>query len=93
MKLSDRYPVKTVSDLYRNAAGDPAGHESHGGHGGHGGGHHWMMMVCCIPMIVIAVALVATGVVGVGFIFVALMCTAMMWFMMRAMGDMGRGGQ
>jgi hypothetical protein len=59
------------------------------GHGGHGG-HGWMMIICCIPMLVIAVALVATGVAGIGFLFVALMCTAMMVAMMRAM-DHGSG--
>ena len=55
------------------------------------GGHGWLMIACCIPMLVIAVALAATGVVGVGFIFVALMCTAMMALMMRGMspGDSG----
>ena len=59
-------------------------HHAHGGmtHAGHG----WMMIACCIPMLIIAIALVATGVVGAGFIFVAVMCTAMMWLMMRAMG-------
>ncbi len=51
------------------------------GHGGHG----WMMIACCIPMLVIAVALVATGAVGVGWLFAALMCTAMMAMMMRGM--------
>ena len=56
------------------------------GHRGHG----WMMMICCIPMLVIAVALVATGTVGVGFIFAALLCTAMMAAMMRAI-DHGSG--
>jgi len=30
-------------------------------------------------------SLVATGVVGAGFIFAAVMCTAIMWLMMRAM--------
>jgi Flp pilus assembly protein TadB len=55
------------------------------GHGGHG----WMMIVCCIPMLVIAVVLVATGVAGAGFIFVAIMCTAMMWLMMRGMSGSG----
>jgi hypothetical protein len=29
--------------------------------------------------------LVATGIVGAGFIFAAVMCTAIMWLMMRAM--------
>ena len=51
-------------------------------HGGHG---HWLMIACCIPMLVIAIVLVATGVANAGFIFAAIMCTAMMWMMMRAM--------
>ncbi|MGE0309461.1 MAG: hypothetical protein AB7Q27_27300 [Acidimicrobiia bacterium] len=38
-------------------------------------------------MLVIAVVLVATGVVGVGFIAVAIACTAMMALMMRGMHD------
>lgn len=54
--------------------------EKHG-HAGHG----WLMIACCIPMLAIAVALVATGVVGFGFIFVALACTVMMAVMMRGM--------
>jgi hypothetical protein len=58
---------------------DVQGGMSHAGHG-------WMMIVCCIPMLIIAAALVAAGVVGVGFIFAAVMCTAMMAIMMRAMG-------
>ena len=69
-----------------------AGHTgmSHQGHGGmNHGAHHWMMIACCIPMIVIAIALVATGVVGAGFLIVALGCLAMMWMMMRVMGGMG----
>lgn len=56
--------------------------------GGHG---HWMMVACCIPMLVIAIVLVATGVAGAGFIFVAIMCTAMMWMMMRGMSQGGDG--
>jgi len=32
--------------------------QSHPGHGG----HSWLMNACCIPMLVIAVALVVTGV-------------------------------
>ena len=66
----------------QEAAGLPAEHVGHGaGHGKHG----WMMIACCIPMLAIAIALVATGVVGVGFIFIALICTAMMAMMMRGM--------
>jgi Flp pilus assembly protein TadB len=53
-------------------------------------GHSWMMIACCIPMLIIAVVLAATGVVGVGFIFVALACAAMMALMMRGMGS-GKG--
>ena len=79
----------TAPDRYRMT------HEEHASHGGPSGmdhgGHHWMMIACCIPMIIIAVTLVATGVVGAGFIFVALACTAMMWMMMRAMGGMDHG--
>ncbi|GAA3164406.1 hypothetical protein GCM10010531_15810 [Blastococcus jejuensis] len=41
-----------------------------------------MMIACCIPMLVIAVALVATGVAGPGFLVVAVLCTAMMALMM-----------
>jgi hypothetical protein len=56
------------------------------------GGHGWMMIACCIPMLVIAIALAAAGVVGFGFILIALMCTVMMAMMMRGMshGDDGR---
>ena len=61
--------------------GTAAGDSGHGGHGGHG----LMMLVCCIPMIVLAVALVATGVAGSGAIVGALLCTAMMAVMMLAM--------
>lgn len=58
-------------------------------HDEHGGGHsHWMMVACCVPMIVIAIALVATGVVGAGFLLVAVGCLLMMALMMGAM--MGR---
>jgi hypothetical protein len=49
------------------------------------GRHGWMMIACCIPMLVIAIVLVATGVANAGFILAAVMCTAMMWMMMRAM--------
>jgi hypothetical protein len=46
----------------------------------------WMMIVCCIPMIVIAVALVASGAVSPGFLLVAIMCVGMMALMMGGMG-------
>ncbi|QUW85877.1 hypothetical protein SMIR_40995 (plasmid) [Streptomyces mirabilis] len=64
--------------------------DSHGAHGNHGG-HGWMMLACCIPMILIAVALVATGVVGVGWLLVAFTCVALMALIMRATSG-GDGG-
>ena len=76
-------------------------HESHETHetpmqedkraeGGHG---RWMMIACCVPMLAIAGVLVVTGVVGAGFLLVAVMCTVMMAMMMGAMGgDGGHGG-
>jgi hypothetical protein len=63
------------------SAGAPSGHGRHG----------WMMIACCIPMLLIAIVLVATGVASAGFILVAIMCTAMMWMMMRGMS--GSGGR
>lgn len=61
------------------------GHEPGGGGHGKHGGHGLMMIVCCIPMLVIAGLLVLTGVAGSGIILVALLCTAMMAAMMFAM--------
>ena len=67
---------------FRSRTTEPAGTgQHHGGHRGHG----WMMIACCIPMVAIAVILVATGVAGPGFLFVALGCTAMMALMMSGM--------
>ena len=59
------------------------------------GGHGLMMIACCIPMLAIAIVLVAAGVVGASFIFVAVACTAMMALMMRGMnhGGMNHEGQ
>ena len=61
-----------------------------GVHRGHG---RWMMIACCIPMLIIAVVLVATGVVGFGFILVAVACTAMMALMMGGMSGGGHGSR
>ena len=57
-------------------------------HEGHGG-HSWLMIACCIPMIVIAVALVVTGVAPAGLVFAAIACTVMMALMMRGMDHGG----
>jgi len=54
------------------------------------GGHGWMMIACCIPMLIIVGALAATGVVSGVFLVYAIACTAMMAMMMRGMG--GHGG-
>jgi hypothetical protein len=67
----------TYDQDMRPAADDAAGKGK--------GGHSWMMIACCIPMLVIAFALVATGVVGPGFVFAAIACTVMMAMMMRGM--------
>lgn len=53
------------------------------------GGHGWMMIACCIPMLAIAVLLVATGVVNPGFLIFAVGCTVMMALMMRGMNHGG----
>lgn len=56
---------------------------------GRQGGHSWMMIACCVPMLVIAVVLVVTGVADLGFLVVALACTVMMAVMMRGIGHGG----
>ena len=50
-----------------------------------------MMLACCIPMIAIAVVLVATGLAGSGALLGALLCVVMIAAMMFAMpGGHGR---
>ena len=64
-------------------------HRTHEVHPDHDTGHRnhgWMMIVCCIPMLAIAIILVATGVLSAGFLLLAVGCTAMMALMMRGMG-------
>jgi hypothetical protein len=51
-----------------------------------------MMIACCIPMLVVVAALVATGTVGIGFVLAAAMCVAMMALMMHAMFGSARAG-
>lgn len=54
--------------------------------GGDRGGHkHWLMLACCVPVVVIAIALVATGVVSAGLLVAAVACMAMMGAMMFLM--------
>lgn len=59
-------------------------HSHHDHQGGHGG-HRWMMIACCIPMLLVVAALVITGVAGAGAIVFAGVCLLAMWLMMRAM--------
>ena len=49
-------------------------------------GHRWMMLACCIPMLLVVIALVATGVASASAIVYALACVAMMGVMMAGMG-------
>ena len=82
-------PPRALLPLGRN----DLGHEHAAGHNGHGadsrGGHGWMMIACCIPMLLIAVLLVVTGAASVGFLGAAIACTVMMALMMRAMDSGG----
>ncbi|WP_156665471.1 hypothetical protein [Rhodococcus phenolicus] len=55
------------------------------GTGGHGR-HRWMMLACCVPMLIIAGALVLTGSASVGGLVFALACAAMMAMMMFSPG-------
>jgi len=48
-------------------------------------GHRLMMIACCIPMLAIAILLVATGAASPGFLLFAIGCTVMMTVMMRGM--------
>ena len=48
-------------------------------------GPRLMMLACCVPMLLIAFALVASGTAGAGAILFALLCAAMMAAMMFAM--------
>ena len=57
----------------------------------HRGGHGLMMIACCIPMLVIAGILVATGVASPAFLVIAVGCTLMMAMMMGGMGHGGGG--
>ena len=65
------------------------GHTEHGHteHGGGHGGHGWMMLICCIPMLLIAVGLMVSGAASPGILVPAILCTVMMALMMRAGAD------
>jgi hypothetical protein len=58
----------------------PSGHE----HARKGRHSRLMMLACCVPMLLIGV-LVWLGGAGIGFLLVAVVCTAMMAMMMGGM--------
>jgi hypothetical protein len=50
--------MKTDHEVARDLGRPPSDGSGHGGPGGSGhGGHGWMMVACCIPMLIIAVVL------------------------------------
>lgn len=49
----------------------------------------WLMIACCVPMLAIAIALVAAKVVSPGFLLVAVVCVVAMAVMMRGMNHGG----
>ena len=51
--------------------------------------HHWAMVACCVPMLSLAVGLLAAGVVSPAFMVGAVVCALMMALMM---GGMHRSG-
>ncbi|MBC2644868.1 MULTISPECIES: hypothetical protein [unclassified Rhodococcus (in: high G+C Gram-positive bacteria)] len=74
----------TDEDRREPYVGDSSDPEDQGA-GGHSR-HRWMMIACCIPMLVVAVALIVTGTVGIGGVVFALACLGMMAAMMFSMG-------
>lgn len=48
-------------------------------------GHRWMMLACCVPMLIIVGALFATGAASTGLIAFAAVCVGMMALMMFMM--------
>ena len=77
--------MKQLETDTRAPDSQPGSQPKEGGHRGHG---RWMMVACCVPMLLIATIAVAAG-AGVGFLVIAVMCTLMMAAMM---GGMSHGG-
>jgi len=68
----------------------PHEHDPDAPEGGEGkrGHSRWLMIACCVPMLAIAGIIALSG-AGLGFLIIAVMCTAMMAAMM---GGMSHGG-
>ena len=73
----DEHPLSVEPTAPDDLAGRPTAQGGHGGHGGHG----LVMMLMCVPMLLIAGLLVATGVAGAGVLVFAVLCMAMMFMM------------
>jgi hypothetical protein len=81
-----------MTAVRRDTAARPRGPGQEPGQG-HSHGHGWMMIACCIPMLVIAVILVATGLASPVFLAAAVGCTLMMALMMGGMSHGGGDGR
>lgn len=52
-----------------------------------------MMLICCIPMLLIAVGLMVSGAASPGILVPAILCTLLMALMMRGMPGHGSDGR
>ena len=77
------HPIRDLSPNPPPETGHTPGspQTSHSAHGA----HRWMMLICCIPMVVIVALLVVSGAAGSGTVLWALGCVAMMAAMMFMM--------
>jgi hypothetical protein len=84
MSPTETDPRVTEKAVMSHDGTDPsaAGGEKHG----HRGHSHWMMIACCVPMLLVAVFLLAGG-IGLAALIPFVFCAAMMVVMMRVMGD------
>jgi hypothetical protein len=88
--------MSQMSAETEKAAATPAPDSHAGGdatHAEHRKGHghsHWMMIACCVPMVLVAVFLLAGG-AGLAAFAPALLCAAMMGLMMLGMSRLHRG--
>lgn len=48
-------------------------------------GHRWLMLACCVPMLVIVAVLLISGTAGIGAVVFAVVCVGIMTAMMLAM--------
>lgn len=48
-------------------------------------GHRWLMLACCVPMLVVVAALLVSGTASVGTVAFAVVCVALMTLVMLAM--------